>query len=131
MSQDNVELVRRAFDAFNARDRDAFLGLMDPEIRIESRLVAVEGGYHGHDGCRRWWDDFLEVFPDYSIKLEETRDLGDATLSRFHARAHGAGSNTPILDPAWHIARWRTGRCTWWRVCRTEAEAREFAGLGE
>ena len=59
MSQENVELARRAYDAFNRRDLDAFLAIADEEVEAESRLGAVEGGYHGHEGLRRWWNDFL------------------------------------------------------------------------
>ena len=55
MSEENVQLAYRVADAFNRRDWDAFLALMDDEIEVESRLVAMEGGYHGHEGLRRWW----------------------------------------------------------------------------
>jgi hypothetical protein len=88
-------------------------------------------GYHVHEDLRRWWDDFLEVFPDYTLEIEELRDLGDVTLTRFGARARGAGSDAPRLDPVWQPARWRDGRCVWWRVCSPEAEALEAAGLRE
>jgi ketosteroid isomerase-like protein len=44
MSQENVELAYRAYDAFNRRDWDAFLALMDEDIDVESRLVAMEAG---------------------------------------------------------------------------------------
>jgi ketosteroid isomerase-like protein len=124
-SQANVELVRRAFEAFNRRDRDAFLALMADDVEAESRLAAFEGGYHGHEGTMRWWDSVLETFPDYAPQIEEARDLGDATVVRFLARGHSAGSSTPLIDPAWHAARWRDGRCVWWRICGTEAEALE------
>ena len=86
---------------------------------------------HGHEGTRRWWNDFLSAFPDYTIEVEELRDLGDATLSRFRARAHGAASETPLVDPAWHALKWRDGKCVWWRVCATEAEALEAIGVRE
>jgi hypothetical protein len=56
------------------------VALMDDEVEIESRLVAVEGGYHGHEGLRRWWYDFLGTFPGYTLEIEELRDLGDVTL---------------------------------------------------
>ena len=129
MSQENVELARRAYDAFNRRDQDAFLALMDDEVEAESRLVAMEGKYQGHEGVRRWWSDFLGVFPDYTIEVQELRDLGDVTLARFQARAVGVASGAPLLDPAWQPVRWRDGKCVWWRVCLTEAEALEAAGL--
>ena len=53
MSQENVELVYRAYDAFNRRDWDHFLALAHEEVNVESRLVALEGEYRGHDGLRR------------------------------------------------------------------------------
>jgi ketosteroid isomerase-like protein len=63
MSQENIELAYRAYDAFNRRDWDAFLALVDDDVEVESRLVAMEGGYHGHEGLHRWWDDFLGTSP--------------------------------------------------------------------
>jgi hypothetical protein len=129
MSRENVALLRRAVDAFNRRDKDAFLALMDDEVEAHSRIVAVEGGYHGLDGIRRWWDDFLGSFPDYVIDVEEARDVGDAVLCRFQARAHGAASDMPLVDPIWHLTEWRGGKCIWWRVFTIEAEALEAAGF--
>jgi predicted ester cyclase len=54
MSRKNVELALAFADAFNRRDWDAFVALVDDEVEIESRLVAMEGGYHGLEGLRRW-----------------------------------------------------------------------------
>ena len=52
MSLENVELTYRAFDAFNRRDFDALLALMDDDVESVSRLVPMEGRYHGHEGMR-------------------------------------------------------------------------------
>ena len=131
MSQENVELALKMLDAFKRRDWDAFLALADDEIEVESRLVAMEGGYNGHDGLRRWWDNFLSAFPDYTLELEELRDLGDVTLAHMRGRGHGVASTTPVIDPFWQPVRWRDGKCVWWRNCSTEAEALEAAGLQE
>jgi ketosteroid isomerase-like protein len=131
MPQENVELVHRAYDAFNRRDWEGFLALMDDEVEVESRLVTMEGGYHGHEGLRRWWDDFLGAFPDYTAEIEELRDLGDVTLGHIRGWGHIAASDTPLVDPFWQVSRWRDGKCVWWRNCATEAEALEAAGLRE
>jgi hypothetical protein len=53
------------------------------------------------------------------------------TLGHLHATAHGAASATPLLEDIWHPVRWRDGRIVWWRVCETEREALEAAGLAE
>jgi hypothetical protein len=131
MSEENVERARQAYQAFNRRDQETFLALMDEEVEAESRLVAMEGAYHGHEGIRRWWNDFLGVFPDYTIEVQEMRDLGEVILTRFQARGAGAGSGAPLLDPVWQPTRWREGKCVWWKVCVTEAEAIEAAGLSD
>jgi hypothetical protein len=131
MSQENVELMLESYDAFNRRDWDALVLLVDDAVEIESRLVAFEGGYHGHEGLRRWWDNFLGAFPDYTLEVEELRDLGDVTLGRIRGWGHAAGSATPLVDPFWHPVRWRNGMVVWWRNCSTEAEALEAIGLLE
>ena len=131
MSRENVELARRAYDAFNRRDLDAFLVSVDEEVEMQSRLAAIEGGYHGLEGIRRWWEDFLGAFPDYKIELEEVRDLGDVTLSHFKGWGHSGGSGIPLIDPIWQPMRWRDGKVVWIRVCLTESEALEAVGLSE
>jgi SnoaL-like domain len=131
MSQENVDLMLEFFDAFNRRDWDAFVALNDDEVEVESRLVAIEGGYRGHEGLRRWWDDFFGAFPDYTVDIEELRDLGDVTLGHLRGWGHAADSATPVVDPSWQPVKWRDGKVIWWRNCLTEAEALEAAGLRE
>ena len=128
MSQQNVELYRRCIDAFNRRDLDGLLGLMDDEVEAVSRLVAIEGGLTGHDGIRRWWTSWFDVWPDYRIDIVEVRDLGDTTLATLRAHGHGAGSDVPFDDRAWQLARWRRGKCILWRVFNDRDEALRAAG---
>ena len=131
MSQENVDLVLRAYDAFNRRDWDAFVALMDDDVEIVTRIAPIEGGRHGQDGMRRWWENMLTAFPDYDIEVVDVRDLGDVTLAPLRVLGHGAGSDVPIEDVLWHAGRWRRGKCVWWRVCPTWPEALEAAGLPE
>jgi hypothetical protein len=49
MSQKNIEFQRRILEAFNRHD----IALADDELEMESRLVAMEGGYPEHEGLRR------------------------------------------------------------------------------
>ena len=126
-----MELAYRAYDAFNRRDWDAFVALADDEVEIESRLAALEGNYHGHEGMHRWWTDFLGAFPDYTVEVEELRDLGDVTLGHIRGWGHGGAGHRPIIDPIWQPMRWRDGKCVWWRSCSTEAEALQAVGLSE
>jgi hypothetical protein len=131
VSRENVALTRRQIDAFNRRDWDAFVALADERVEVESRLVAMEGSYQGHDGLRRWWDNFLGALPDYTVEIEELRDLGDVTLSHIRGWGHGASSATPVIDPFWLPMKWQDGKAVWWRNCSTEAEALKAVGLEE
>jgi len=131
MSQENVELALRAYDAFNRRDWDAFVGLMDDEVEIVTRIAPIEGGRRGHAGMRGWWDNMLAAFPDYDTEVVDMRDLDDVTLASLRAVGHGAGSDVPFEDLLWHGCRWRHGKCVWWRAFETEAEALEAVGVSE
>ena len=127
MSRENVELYRRCVDAFNRRDLDALLLLMDDDVDAFSRLEAIEGAAKGHDGIRSWWSSWFEVWPDYEIDIVEVRDLGDMTLARLRALGHGAGSKVPFEDLPCQLARWRDGKCVLWRVFNSSDEALEAA----
>jgi ketosteroid isomerase-like protein len=131
MSRENVELSRQASDAVNRRDLATLLALMDDDVETVSLLVAVEGSYHGRDGVRRWWTNLLDAFPDYAAEVLEVRDLGDLTVAALSIRGHGAGSDTPVELMVWVAARWRRGKCIWWRAFETQAEALEAVGLSE
>jgi ketosteroid isomerase-like protein len=131
MSRENVELVRRAYDAFNRRDLDGFLSLMSDEVESGSRLVGVEGKFHGHDGVRRWWSALLDNFPDMEIEVTDVQDHGDVILGEYRIRAHGAGSQIPVENQQWQVVRVRGGKASSWQTFVSEAEALEAVGLSE
>jgi ketosteroid isomerase-like protein len=44
MSQENVEIVRRMYDAWNRRDEEALLALSDPAVEFVNSPTAIEPG---------------------------------------------------------------------------------------
>jgi ketosteroid isomerase-like protein len=131
MSQEHVELIHRALDAFNRRDLDAVLAMLHGDVEFGSRLAVMEGGFHGHEGIRRWWQTILDASPDRTIEIVEVRDLGDVTLTMARARGHGAVSHVPYEETIWSVARWRGKKAVWWGVFSTKAEALAAVGLRE
>jgi ketosteroid isomerase-like protein len=131
MTPENVELVHRALEAFDRRDMDAYLALMADDVEAESRLASVEGGFRGHDGIRRWWDNMFVVWPDVRAKVVEAEGHGDLTLIRLDLRGHGAGSDVPLEWTVWQVAKWQGGKCVRWTSFSTRAEALEAAGIEE
>jgi ketosteroid isomerase-like protein len=131
MSEENVELAHRSVDAFNRRDLDALLALMDDDVRGAPPLASLEGDYHGHAGIRRWWESLFENLPDFTIEVVEVRDHGDLTIGVARNRARGVVSETPVEQRLWLVAEWRDSKVVWWQTFRSEAEALEAAGLSE
>jgi hypothetical protein len=132
MSEENVERSYRVAEAFNRRDVEGFLALMDQEVEVVSRLAAMEGGYHGHDGVRRWWANLLGVIPDFTISDVEVRvpdGSDDLTFCLLRNRGHGGESAAPLEETLYLLMRWHAGRCVWWKVFLTEQEALEAAEL--
>jgi ketosteroid isomerase-like protein len=131
MSQQNVELLYRAFDSFNRRDLEAFLAFCSPGVEFISLLMQVEGGgsYRGHDGVRTWWGRLLDFSPDLSTDVDEARGRGDMTLARVRAHGHAVDSNAPVEVTYWHLAKWRRKKVIWWCFVASKAEALEAAGL--
>jgi ketosteroid isomerase-like protein len=131
MSRENVELAHRAVDAFNRRDLDAFLALLDPDAEFTPYVVAMEGSYQGHDGIRRWWRELFDVFPDWRVEAD-VRDLGDVTLATLRVRGHGGESGTPVTQTIWQMAEWGLdGKIVRVSHHANEADALEAVGLRE
>ncbi len=133
MSQENVDLNYKGHDAFNRRDLEGFLALMDPAVEFTPYERAVEGlgPYRGHDGVRRWWDESLEILPDLNVELEEVRDLGEYNLVRGRLQGEGAGSGASFERTYWGVFHWRDRKVLSWHAFQTEAEALEAVGLRE
>ncbi len=131
MSPDNVELTRRGFEAFNERDLEGLVAALDDDVEMFPVLAAMEGGYNGHDGVRRWWSVLLASFPDISVEVLEVRDLGEVTIAVVRVAGHGAESDTPFDATVWQVHRWRDGKCTRWDAYSSESEALEALGPSE
>jgi uncharacterized protein len=126
---DNVELVKRSFQAMSAWDVDALLRLYDPDVeflpltgtRVES------GGYRGHEGVREYLAEARGLWDTLEPTGTEFRDLGHCVLvsghCRFRGRTSGAESNAAVT---WVIGV-RDGKIVSHRVCESYEEALEVA----
>jgi hypothetical protein len=56
MSQENVEIVRRAIDAYNRGDLGAFLESFDEEVVIRAAEGWPETAYHGKREVRSFYE---------------------------------------------------------------------------
>ena len=133
MSQENVELHRRGIEAFNQRDLDGFLALMDPNVEFTPYERALErpGPYRGHADTRVWWANAFEPFADVRVELDAVREFGEITIAIGRLRGTGAGSGAPFDRPWCGAAKWRDEKMVWWYAYGSEDEALKAVGLEE
>jgi ketosteroid isomerase-like protein len=121
------EIVRRAVDAFMARDLDGLLAVADADIVLRSLLTEAERPvYHGHDGVRDWFDAVFGVFPDWRPQPRPaSHDQDGAVVIALDVTATGAGSGVPIDQTYWLGARVQAAKIVFFGFFRTEDDALE------
>ena len=130
MSQENVEIVRRAVDAFNARDREQLLGLTDPEIEYRSPME--QRTYRGIAGMQQYRDDVDAVLGDFHTEEDRFLDAGgDRVLHLYRVLARGAGSGVPVSRHNAILWQLRNGKLFRGQGYLEQREALEAAGLSE
>jgi hypothetical protein len=131
MSQENVERMRVGIDAMNCGDIEGVLRTLDPEVRFEHRLAALQGSFVGIDGVRGWLGDLFDHFDSPHIDCSDIRDLGHRVLAlgRVHAVGRGSGASTEL--PFTVVASYRGGLCTHFIDYGDRDKALEAAGLSE
>ncbi len=136
MSQENVEIARRTFDAWNRDDLDAFLADLDPEVvwhtGIEGTAEGEDTVFRGHDGVRQVWNNHRgELFSRIEAWETELLDLGDSVLRLGRLRVVGQTSGVEIESEfAQHVVI-RNGLIVSSRDYLSHEEALEAAGLSE
>ena len=133
MSQENVEIIRRGYEAF-AKGRIAF-ELLNPEIewRGPREFPDLAGPRRGHEGVRRYIAQLSEVFNDYRMVAEEFIDAGgDQVLVFAREGGRGKGSGLEVqTNPTGHLWTFRDGKAIRMQSYWERPDALEAAGLRE
>jgi ketosteroid isomerase-like protein len=133
MTEENAELCRRFFDAYNAGDLERTLDLVTPDFdfRPSGLFMDTERTYTGREGWSEFWHTFREAWESITVDTERIEDLGDQVLllGTFHGRGHGSGVEV-TREVAW-ISTVRDGRFARVRTLVSWAEALQAAGLQE
>jgi len=135
MAEENVQIVRRVFDAFVRRDVDGALEVMHPEVEFSApatqRLAEKHVSYRGHGGVRDYFADVARVWQTLEVFLHEYHDVGDdrvLVVGRVRAR----GTQGLIIDgPAQWAWRIEDEKIVWGHVFTDREEAVRAIGLVE
>ncbi len=133
MSQENVEVARRTFEAIGRWDIDALLKLYDPEIEfLPLTGIRVEsGGYIGHAGVREYFEEVAEIWEELHPHADDLRTVGDDVVILGGCAVRGRGSGAESDSPMAWVLTVRDGKVTRHLGYGTREEALEAVGLSD
>ena len=110
MSQEALDVVRRAFTTFNARAVDDLVGLCDPDSEWVPFRAQLEGMvYRGHDGIRQFVRDMDDDWEAFRIDPVEFHDRDDRVVVIGHVQALGRSSGVDVDSEAGFLFELRAG----------------------
>ena len=136
MSQENVEIVRRAVGLVRRFD-DEFHGsrvgahLLDDAFVIHDHDSPDLGILEGHSGFLRWIDDWDEAWEEWRVEPEEYIDAGERVVVLLSLFARGRGSGVSLERRDGMVWTVRDGKAVRLDYFNTATEALEAAGLSE
>jgi ketosteroid isomerase-like protein len=138
MSQENVEIVRGLLEAFQRREHERAFDFYDPDIVWEEHSgdassVDLSGVYHGHEGVRAYWRQWLSAWRDLQFEIQDVWDAGDEVVALIHNQrqwGRHSGIETEI-EPYGIVFTFRGGKVVRWRHYQDQQSALEAVGLSE
>jgi uncharacterized protein len=132
MSQENVETVRRAYEAFNTRDFDAITEVGHPDVEWRPYLSDLGGEpLRGVAAVQRYIGSLAAEWEEFHVEPQEFRDLGDTVLVFVRVLGRGKGSGVETELRTVHVVTLRDGKIWRNRTYRDADDALEAVGLRE
>ena len=133
MSQENVEIVRLAYERLNAANLEGFLELCAPDLEFHDLAeLPGSGTYIGHAGFRTWWAQMVDAFEDLCFEPEEFIDAGGELVVLVQRGAgRGRGSGAAVKLPFSTVTTVRDGKSVRHITYSDHADALAAAGLNE
>jgi ketosteroid isomerase-like protein len=129
MSQANLELVRRSFEAFVSGDFETAFASFDPHAEWRTAEDEPDSRtYRGLEDVTRWAASLAEPWTDRferTVVPEEYIDLGDWIVVPTSGRLHGRGSGIGMDIRETYAVRLRGGRIVRVDEYRTRQQALE------
>jgi uncharacterized protein len=130
MSQQNVEVVERAIDAFSRGDAEKFAELTTEDLEWKTGLGAVEGEvFHGREGIATYFARLGSAWDSFLFLADEYRDLGEVVIALGRLRGQGRGGGVPVESPVGAVWNLRHGRICRLRAYLDHAQALDAAGV--
>ena len=130
MSQENVELIKAALEAWNAGDMDAIRETLDPDVVVRLPEGWPEPGpFVGREAVMRQWERNRETWDADTLEPITIIDAGDRVVVRFVWRAVSRGPESQMEFTAVYTVR--DGKTTYQESFWDHAAALKALGLPE
>jgi ketosteroid isomerase-like protein len=125
VSQENVEIVRRGYEAYARGDVAAMLADVDPGL-ITYREEPDGATFTGRDGLLKAIAEWVEDFDGFEMTAEELIDANDRqVLVHVHQTAIGSQSGAPIEGDFWFVHTLSDSKVTRLDMFASKAKALE------
>jgi ketosteroid isomerase-like protein len=123
---ENIEVVRRIFEALARGDVEAMVRECDAEVEYVSLVAAVEGAsYRGHSGVRSFFSDLTEAWDVWIPHVERFESEGDSVLAIGTSQIRGRGSGMDMEFEWGQVLRLRDGKVLYGRMYPRHEEAEQ------
>jgi ketosteroid isomerase-like protein len=132
MSEENVEIVKSIFKAWEERDAEAAFRHIHPNVEVDvttSRLWGNSEIDHGHDALQRAIGHLFEVWEDLEFAPETFIEAGNEVVVYVRITARGRGSGVPTERHGASVYTVRDGMVTRWRGYESLSDAVAAVGL--
>ena len=134
MSQENVEIVRHVYEAWNRGDLDVAFARFEADVEVITPPDLPEAGtYRGPAAVREWAETFLEAWGELRmdpVRIVDAEQQVVVTL-RYSGRGRGSGLEVRGVTVDAHVWTLRDGRVVKLQMYQGTDEALEAAGLRE
>ncbi|MQA72811.1 MAG: hypothetical protein GEU88_00390 [Solirubrobacterales bacterium] len=130
MSSENVEFLRRGYEALERGDLETFEALARERLDPKFEFHHVWDGrvFEGFEGTMDWLSDTRETWNDYKQEIEEIIDLGENVVVVLGISAQGVGSGVPVAQQLAAVWTFDGDRAVRARSFTSRADALEAAG---
>ena len=126
MSQENVDLIRRVYEAWD--NNESARDFLAEDMEYVNPSYAVEPGIRRG---RKSMAVVRDTYEDFTVRVERFLDAGDEVVVLAHFTASGRGSGVPLAGEHGYVWTVRDGQAVRFQWFQSHAEALEIAGLSE
>ena len=130
--QDNVEIVRRFYDAWSRSELPGPVDHMDADIMYVNPPGAIEPGTrHGLPAFTRAVEKVLDAWEFWRAEPEELRTVGEQIAVVVHYRARGRGSGAHVEGRESALWTFRDGKVVRYEWFHEPTDAFRAIRVGE